>query len=174
MAYPLAYRCVFKILKFGPDSVHRSIQSLLHFRFPLPVTILYSLKYFNETLRQAALSLVQDVQDAFIDMLRSATWMANSTRTRAIEKAKNVVVHIGYPNGINEIDELKEYYKNLKLESYNFINNSIRWNVFNQNQMFKTLRKPENRSGLESMLDSQPNEANAYYTRSTNTIRMCL
>lgn len=146
---------------------------MLHFRFAIPVTVLYSLKYFNETSRQAAVALVEDVRHAFIDLIRNATWMENWTRQRAIEKAENIVAHVSYPN--DEIDAVVEYYKDLEMKSSDsFFDKLMRWNVFNQNQMFKALRKPANRTGVESMLQLTPNKANAFYRLRNNAISMYL
>lgn len=134
--------------------------------------MLYSRKYFNETSRQSVVNLVEDVRHAFIDMLGNVTWMDNDTRANAIEKAKNIVAHVGYTSELYENNELEEYYRDLEMVTDDFLRNSLDWNLFNNNQRFKMLRKPVNRSGWETVLDLTPNEANAFYDPSGNTIRM--
>lgn len=145
---------------------------MICFRFSIPVGLLYSRKYFNEESRQAVINLVEDVRQAFIDILGEVTWMDDETRKKAIAKAKNIIAHVGYPNELNENDELEEYYDDLEMEPDNFFNNSLRWNSFSSNQLYRSLRKPVNRSGWEDLLYLDPTEANAFYDRSGNTMRM--
>lgn len=137
------------------------------------MTLLYSRNYFNETSRQAVINLVEDVRRAFIDMLGDVTWMDNETRVNAIKKAYNAVAHVGYPSGIFENHEFHEYYGPLEImKPDNYFQNSLKLNIFNTRQMFKTLHKPVNRSGWETVLDLKPNEANAFYQPGLNAMRM--
>lgn len=137
------------------------------------MTLLYSRKYFNETSRQAVINLVEDVRYAFIDMLGNVTWMDNDTRNNAIEKAENIVAHVGYQNGMFESHILHEYFGRLEvMEVDNYLENSLRWNAFNNDQMFNNLRRPANRSGWETTIKLMPNKANAFYKYDDNTMRM--
>lgn len=116
---------------------------------------------------------MEDVRQAFIDMLGDVTWMDNKTRTEAIDKAKNIVAHVGYPNRMFESHVLHEYYGQLEeMKPDNYFKNSLNWNLFNVNQMFNSLRKPANRSGWETAIDLVPNSANAFYNRRQNAISM--
>lgn len=105
-------------------------------------------------------------------MLREVTWMDNATRAKAIEKAQNIVAHVGYPSGMFQSHVLHEYYGPLEMEPNDFFHNCLQWNILNYNDRFKKLRRPANRSGWETVLDSQPNEANAFYDPASNMIRM--
>lgn len=144
-----------------------------HFRFTVPVGLLYSRKYFNDQSIQAVTDIVEDVRSAFIDILGEVTWMDDDTREKAIAKAKNIIAYIAYPNKLYEDDSgLNVYYEDLELDPDNFFNNSLRWTLFNINNEFKTLRQPEKRSGWEKLLDLDPIEFNAYYYSDENSISM--
>lgn len=136
---------------------------MLSFRFSIPVGLLYSRKYFNEESREVVIDLVEDVRNAFIDILGEATWMDAETREKAINKAKNIVAHVGYPKELYENDELNEYYEHLEMESDTFFENSLQLNLLTNDQLFKTLRKPVNRSGWERLLDVNPAVVNAFF-----------
>ncbi|XP_037049508.1 neprilysin-2-like [Bradysia coprophila] len=139
--------------------------------FSIPVGILYSRKYFNENSRQAVISLVEDVRQAFIDILAGVTWMDEVTRQKAISKAENIIAHVGYPNELYENDGLEEYYAELEMEPDTFFKNNLRWNLFSLNHQLNSLRQPVNRSGWEEVLDLDPTEANAFYDPSRNSMQ---
>ncbi len=105
-------------------------------------------------------------------MIANVTWMDNDTRSKAIEKAQNIVAHVGYPNGRQDNNKIEEYYNDLEMFSDNFFINSLRCNAFNNKKMFSRLRNPIKRSGWETVLNLEPNEANAFYDPSDNTISM--
>lgn len=114
--------------------------------------------------------MVEDIRHTFIDMVGNVTWMENVTRTKAIEKAENIVAHVGFPNSLSENQEISEYYNDLVMEADNFFNNSLRWNAFQNDKMFMRLRKTVNRSSWEMVSDLKPNVANAFYLLTDNTI----
>lgn len=106
-------------------------------------------------------------------MLGNVTWMDNETRIKAIKKANNAVAHVGYPSGMSENHEFHEYYGPLEImKPDNYFENSLELNKFNTKQMFKTLHKPVNRSGWETVLHLKPNTANALYNVQLNAMRM--
>lgn len=118
--------------------------------------------------------MVEDIRHTFIDMIGNVTWMENVTRTKAVEKAKNIVAHVGCSNSSYENKQIGDYYNGLVMEPDNFFNNSLRWNAFQNDKMFMTLRKTVNRSSWEIVSDLKPNVANAFYLLSDNTISMTL
>lgn len=139
--------------------------------FAIPVGLLYSRKYFNEKSRQAVISLVEDVRHAFIDLLTKVTWMDEVTRQMAISKAENIVAHVGYPNELYDGGGLEKYYEDLEMDSESFFSNMLKWNLFNYNQQYRSLRQPVNRSGWEELLTVEPTVANAFYDPSRNTMQ---
>lgn len=84
---------------------------------------------------------MEDVRRAFIDILAKVTWMDEVTRQRAISKAEKIIAHVGYPSELYESDELEVYYADLEMEPDKFFNNTWRWNAFNSNQQFNSLRQ---------------------------------
>lgn len=97
--------------------------------------------------------------------------MEDGDREKSIEKAKNIVAFVGYPNELFQNDKLNEYYQDLEIEPDSYFNNSLQWNRFTNNLLFKNLRRPVNRSGWEVLLDLNPTVANAFYDPSGNIMR---
>lgn len=96
--------------------------------------------------------------------------MDENTREKAIEKAKALAIHIGYPNELNEDSLLEEFYKDLELESDNWFLNSLRLNVFTDDQSFNKLHKPLNRTDWKTHAEST--DVNAYFDPSEHSIGM--
>ena len=68
---------------------------------------------FSCRLLKQALSILSDVQDAFINNLDSVNWMDTETRKRAREKAEAMEKVLGYPDWILCPERLDEYYENV-------------------------------------------------------------
>lgn len=151
--------------------MRKVLNRLKHFRFSIPVGLLYSRKYFSEETRQAVIDMVEDVRHAFIVMLGEVTWMDDEVREKAIEKAEKIVVHVGYSNELYENVELEEYYEDLEMEPDDYFNNSLRWDAFNSTQEFRTLRRSVNISGWEKIRYLNPTYVNAFYFNEDNTMR---
>jgi len=59
----------------------------------------YCKKYFDEGCKEKALSIVENVRQAFEDRLKEVDWIASdTTREAALKKMKSFKVKIGYPN----------------------------------------------------------------------------
>lgn len=64
------------------------------YRVAIPLGVLYVRNYFKEETRDAAIDLVTNIQNMFIDMLQAVSWMDNETRKRAMEKVHALELHI--------------------------------------------------------------------------------
>lgn len=143
----------------------------MYFSFPIPVGLLYSRKYFSEDSRRAVIDLLEDVRSAFIDILHTVPWMDDNTREIAIEKAKAITAQIGYPNELIENNNLDGYYGDLEMEPDNLLLNSLRLQVFNNDNAFGSLRQPVNKANWETFLDLDPTDVNAFYDPYENSMR---
>lgn len=142
------------------------------FRFPVVLSLLYGRKYFENELIEAANEYVEDIRDALIDIITEASWLDHETQDAAIQKAKTVKAFIGYPNESIEIGRLDAYYKDLEMQSDNFLLNSLRFEVFDLDKYFKMLREPVEKLSLGSLSVLDLADVNAYNQPSENSIRM--
>lgn len=129
---------------------------------------LYVRKYFSEEARQTAIELVNDIRNAFIDILREVSWMDENTRAEAIKKAKSLTAHIGYPDELAENDKLEEFYRDLDIEPDDLLLNTLRIEVFDLDNLFAKLRKPVNKTDWTT--HSTPSTVGAYYSSLENSI----
>lgn len=134
--------------------------------------LLYSNKYFSEELRLTIVELIEDIRNAFTDILHEIPWMDKKTRETAIKKAKSITPQIGYPIELIENNSLDKYYEHLEMEPDNFLLNTLRLEVFNNDNTFKDLREPVVKPNWKTLLDLDPTDINAFYDCYENSMRM--
>ncbi|VDM63455.1 unnamed protein product [Angiostrongylus costaricensis] len=108
---------------------------------------LYVKNAFSEETKNATLEMINDLQEAFHDILIENDWIDDVTKAKALDKARHMLRHIGYPDFILDDRKLDEYYKGLSIEesdSYSeMVGKLTRWSIeFN----FKRLLKPVDRA----------------------------
>lgn len=75
---------------------------------------MYVRKYFHEEARQSAIEMVKDIREEFQTILNNVEWMDETTRKNALEKAKSMSTHIGYPDELTDDKKLEEFYGNVR------------------------------------------------------------
>lgn len=60
-----------------------------------------------------ALSMVEYIHTEFLQMLSEVEWMDKKTIDQAIEKAKTISTHIGYPDELLDDDKVGDLYQNV-------------------------------------------------------------
>lgn len=137
-------------------------------RLPISVGALYVRTYFSDESKNAATEMVEDIRNAFIEILHEITWMDEQTRLEAVKKAKSLITHIGYPNELADNNKLEKYYRDLEIEPDNLLLNTLRLEVFDTDNLFNKLRKPVNKTDWET--HAIPSTVNAYYSAVENSI----
>lgn len=136
---------------------------------PLPLGALYIRNYFKEETRQAASDLVEELRNEFIDMLQNVPWMGEKTRESALKKAKLIRFEVGYQRELDDIGKLEEYYKDLELKPDNFLWNTLRVTVFENDRALKLLHQPVRKDEWKTFF--MPTTAGAFYEFSENVVR---
>jgi hypothetical protein len=65
------------------------------------------------------------VRDAFAEELPSMDWMDDATREAALEKAKKMIIKIGYPDFIADVQQLDDYHADVYLIQSNLVSINI-------------------------------------------------
>ena len=131
---------------------------------------MYVKNFFKKESRDTALEMVDAIRDEFQNVLKSVSWMDESTREASLKKAKNIVANIGYPDELMDNAKLIEYYENLKIDERNFFASMVKITKFDSDKTFKTFRKLVNRCDWET--HSYVALVNAFYSSSENSISM--
>ncbi|CAF0891456.1 unnamed protein product [Rotaria sordida] len=133
------------------------------------VSKLYIKKYFDENAFNESLEMINNIRDAFIEMLQGSTWMDVESKTKAIEKARSIDQHIGYPDYLasNNNTKLDEDYAEYTFNS-SYIRNILKLLEIFAKENFQLLRKPVDKKDWDEY--SAPSVVNAFYDPSTNRI----
>lgn len=73
-------------------------QALLKSNLGQPLSRLYVDAYFKETTRQTALDMMDRIMAAFLDRIKTRTWLSEETREAAIQKLEKLTYYAGYPD----------------------------------------------------------------------------
>ncbi|KAK6738800.1 hypothetical protein RB195_020728 [Necator americanus] len=129
---------------------------------------MYVRKKFEKVSKNLTLEMIDDLQEAFHEMVTTNEWMNKRTKNNALNKAKQMLRQIAYPDFILDDAKLDDYYSGISMketDSYSeMVQKIIRWNIeFN----YKRLIKPADRTEF----DFNAADVNAYYDLTTNSIK---
>lgn len=120
-------------------------------------------KYVDETFgaegKQRTLKMVQEIEKALGDDIKTLDWMTPETKKQAQSKLKAVANKIGYP------DKWRDY-SNVKIVRGDAIGNDIRATEFEVDRRLKQIGKPVERAEWQMT----PPTVNAYYSPPENNI----
>ncbi|GHA76535.1 M13 family metallopeptidase [Pontibacter akesuensis] len=120
---------------------------------------LYVEKTFSPEAKQKAITMVNNLQEAFKEHVRDLEWMSDETKQRALQKLDAFAVKIGYP-------DKWEDYKGLDISRDSYAANVMRASQFAFRDNIGKIGKPVDR---EEWFMSPPT-VNAYYNPSMNEI----
>uniref|UniRef100_A0A158PCF4 Neprilysin-1 n=1 Tax=Angiostrongylus cantonensis TaxID=6313 RepID=A0A158PCF4_ANGCA len=119
-------------------------------------------------VRKAFNKMINDLQDAFHNMVVENDWMDETTKVRALDKSRHMLRQIGYPDFILDDQKLDDYYDGLFIkgsDSYSEMMEKLsRWGI---EFGFKLLLKPVDRNEF----DFNPAVVNAFYSSTSNSIK---
>lgn len=75
-----------------------TVQSLLKSNLGQPLSRLYVDAYFAEETRQTALDMMDRIKAAFLERIKTRTWLSEETRAAAIVKLERLTYYAGYPD----------------------------------------------------------------------------
>ena len=120
---------------------------------------LYVERYFPAEAKARMETLVSNLMTALGQRIDMATWMSDTTKTRAHEKLSTILVKIGYPNKWRD-------YSGLEIKDDSYYANVVRSNEFDVAYMLSKINKPVDRDEWQMT----PQTVNAYYNPTTNEI----
>jgi predicted metalloendopeptidase len=91
--------------------------------FPDLIGRLYIEKFFNKDSINDMRSLVNDLKQAFEELLNENNWLDSETKANAISKLKAIAVEIASPHITFNDKELEIYSNDVRLFTKNILNN---------------------------------------------------
>jgi putative endopeptidase len=120
---------------------------------------IYVTRYFPPSAKAEAERLVGNLMKVYQNRIQTRDWMGEATRSKALEKAGNFTVKIGYPDNWRD-------YTNFEVVAGDLFGNNSRGTVFEWNRELTRIDDPVDR-GEWGM---SPQTVNAYYNASLNEI----
>jgi putative endopeptidase len=120
---------------------------------------LYVAKNFPPEAKMATLQLVNAIEGAMGQDLKTLSWMSDETKKKADEKLSKITNKIGYPEKWRD-------YSSVKIVANDFVGNTLRANEFEVHRELNKIGKPVDK--LEWGMT--PPTVNAYYSPSENNI----
>ncbi|VEN52696.1 unnamed protein product [Callosobruchus maculatus] len=111
--------------------------------------------------------MINEIKQAFVNHVNNINWMDSDTKKVTLEKCKEMISFIGYPNWLLESGKLDEYYEDAEIQPDRFLDNMISIIVLQSRKKLNSLREKHERDWY-----AEPIEVNAYNSFSDNAINV--
>jgi membrane metallo-endopeptidase-like protein 1 len=132
---------------------------------------LYVRKHFKEEAKENVVEMVDNLKEAFKEILEEIDWMDASTKTAAHEKADAMKSQMAYADELLDDDKLVDYYRNLDadIDVVNYYESIFRLNIASTRFSLNKLRLPVDKEDWTAFVT--PAIVNAFYSSLENTIK---
>ncbi|XP_044261198.1 uncharacterized protein LOC123009135 [Tribolium madens] len=128
------------------------------------VTYAYQKYHFNNQKLSQVSEMIENIRAVFKEILLKSDWMDES-RDKALKKAENMMILLGYPDFVDDKNTLDKFYQNFRICEWDNYGNARTIRAFKQAYQFTQLWKLD-----RSFWGKSPFDANAYYNRPNNKI----
>lgn len=102
-------RAVFGLQQRTPR--WKSCTANVNANFGVALSYLYVKKHFDQTSRQKAIEMIEDVRSAFAEAVQQLDWMDTTTRLKTLNKLKAIRNFVGFPAWLLTHEQLDKHYK---------------------------------------------------------------
>lgn len=89
--------------------------------------------------------MIQDLQNAFLDVIADSEWMDDTTKQSAINKAKEMITLLAYPDFVENQQAIDDFYENLRVCTWDHFGNSQRLRAFAKALDYSIITKTRDR-----------------------------
>lgn len=132
----------------------------------MAVGAMFVRRYFDELSKQDTLTMTNELQDAFREILNGTDWIDNSTKVLAGDKVNAMSLKIGYPDYILDKEDLDEKYLGLEIHPEMYFENTLNVLQYMTKYEHEKLSEVVNKTAWHTA----PAVVNAYYSRNKNQI----
>ena len=120
---------------------------------------IYVAQEFAGNSKEVAIEMIRDIENAFESNLPGLAWMDDTTRQRAVEKAKKITNKIGYPDSWRD-------YSQVVVKRNDYFASSLSSARHELDRDMKKVEQPVDRAEWRMV----PQQVNAYYMSTSNEI----
>lgn len=88
---------------------------------------------------------MEDLQNAFFDVIQESEWMDDATKEAALNKARQMITLLAYPEFVEDEELVNSYYENLRVCGWDHFGNSQRLRAFSKALEYSTVVKERDR-----------------------------
>uniref|UniRef100_A0A336KCR9 CSON013010 protein n=1 Tax=Culicoides sonorensis TaxID=179676 RepID=A0A336KCR9_CULSO len=130
-------------------------------RFKMAIGAKYAREYFKEDSKKVAIEMVNDIKEAFSEIIQTRDWMDEDTKIAAMEKLSRMSVNIAYPNELMDDTIVTEYYKGLHVKQDEYFESALRSYSFLLDKGLERLHESVNKTDWRDL--SYVAVVNAFY-----------
>lgn len=132
----------------------------------MAVGAMFVRKYFDENSKKDTLTMTNELQQSFRELLNLTDWIDSPTKHLAELKVNAMSLRIGYPDYILNQKDLNEKYKDLNIDPSKYFENTL--NVLRH--LTRTEQMKLGQVVNKTTWHTAPAVVNAYYSRNKNQI----
>ncbi|XKL65520.1 hypothetical protein PGB90_008940 [Kerria lacca] len=162
-------RLAFKKVLYGISSERNRWSQCVDWtnkKLGMAVGALFIRENFSTESKESAIEMIQNIREAFHELLDENKWMDDETKQLAKEKANAINERIGYPDILTKSSELEIEYQKLNVSQNHFFLNLFNLLSFECMQNMEKLRKPVDKDRWTT----EPAIVNAFYNPNKNDI----
>ncbi|XP_075972535.1 endothelin-converting enzyme 1-like isoform X1 [Anticarsia gemmatalis] len=157
-------RAVFGLQQRTPR--WKSCTANVNSNFGVALSYLYVKRHFDQTSRQKAIEMIEDVRSAFADAVQELDWMDSTTRLKTLNKLKAIRNFVGFPAWLLTHEQLDKHYKHAEVVEGNLFETYLKLTWSAVKKSLESLREKPDRNRWVATATT----VNAFYSATLNSV----
>ncbi|XP_045459910.1 neprilysin-4-like [Melitaea cinxia] len=144
----------------------KSCTSNVNANFGVALSYLYVKKHFDQTSRQKAIEMIEDVREAFAQAAAQLQWMDDATRATTLSKLRAIRTFVGFPSWLLARAQLDDHYKHVEVVEGDLFESYLKLTWAMVKKSLETLREKPDRNRWVATATT----VNAFYSATLNSV----
>ncbi|CAH2091607.1 unnamed protein product [Euphydryas editha] len=144
----------------------KSCTSNINANFGVALSYLYVKKHFDQTSRQKAIEMIEDVREAFARTASRLQWMDSATRATTLRKLHAIRTFVGFPSWLLARAQLDDHYKHVEVVEGDLFESYLKLTWAMVKKSLETLREKPDRNRWVATATT----INAFYSATLNSV----
>lgn len=144
----------------------KSCTSNVNANFGVALSYLYVKKHFDQTSRQKAIEMIEDVREAFAQTANQLQWMDSTTRATTLRKLHAIRTFVGFPSWLLARAQLDDHYKHVEVVEGDLFESYLKLTWAMVKKSLETLREKPDRNRWVATATT----VNAFYSATLNSV----
>ncbi|XP_063635712.1 neprilysin-4-like isoform X1 [Cydia splendana] len=144
----------------------KSCTANVNANFGVALSYLYVKRHFDQTSRQKAIEMVEDVRSAFAAAVKELDWMDSTTRLKTLNKLSAIRNFVGFPAWLLTHEQLDKHYKHAEVVPDNLFETYLKLTRAAVKKSLESLRETPDRDRWVATATT----VNAFYSATLNSV----